>query len=1365
MKNFTLILTFLLFSITLFSQNRFVDSASTCTSSCTGISWPTAFDKLQDALAVASAGDTVFVAKGTYYPDEGVGFVNNNRFQYFDIPDSVVLYGGYPNGGGPRDWIQHPTILSGDIDQNGYVYGNTQHIIYTEYVSEKVVVDGFTITMGYAYGSSNPDRMGAGWCNIGSGNGNVSSPQARNCTFINNRADGGGAIYDDATSYGASSMTIENCKFIDNHADDWGGAIYFNAHHHGQSTPQLTNCYFTNSYSGGAGGAVYVGNGSYSLAAPVFDSCVFDSSYSYNNGGAIYFSSTTGTSNPVFKNCVFNDNETDLNRGGAINLNTYLGQGRATIENCRFTGNIASTYGGAISFNGYQGNYGADVINCIFDRNYSSFQGSGCFNTSCEVSYVNCTFADNDGNIALYASSSNLNITNCIAWDNLYGQIGSDTNSTVLISNSIISSDKYRLVWDDQLGVDGGGNRFKDPLFTNSANGDYSLMTCSPAINSGRNDSLPAGIQFDILGNPRIYNNQTVDVGAVEYMGNPSYIAIDTLTILDHYSCSDTTATALLGVASLGGPGIFVWDNGETTNPAVNLQNIHHKVVVSNPSGCVDSLELSINKHFAGNIFVDSAANGDNSGCDWANAYNNLQDALYHAKPGYTVHVAKGTYYPDQGFDVTDDDQQATFYINDSITVLGGYPTNGGQRYPDSFPTVLSGEIQQDTLFSNNSEKIVTSEGVSDNTEINGLVITAGNIYSWYNIGEADGTESSPVIRNCTFKDNHVTYGVFYNYAYYFGKTNPSIIDCKFIDNQSSNTGILVNSAFYYSECNPLILNCLFQGNSNSYVGGAMVNYASSNGECKPEIINCNFIDNYSGNYGGAIANDQYSTGVCTPVITNCTFYNNGSWYKRSGSITNDACSPVITNCILWGTDTVEVYSGGTSNPVFKNCIIQNSGSANWNSAIGSDGGNNLDSFPAFVDTLNYNVRLSATSPAIDAGDTTGLNIPVYDLDHNYRVSGGNIDIGCYEYGSAPYGTTTFGTDYQTACDSFVWIDGNTYTSNDTTATYTLTNSMGGDSIVTLNLTIYHSTFATDQHLACDSFTWIDGNTYYANNSTATHTILNQQGCDSVITLDLTISNSTSGTDVITACDSYTWIDGVTYYSNNNTATHTLTNASGCDSVITLDLTIFNSTTVTDVITACDSYTWIDGVTYYSNNNTATHTLTTINGCDSVIELHLTIDTVNKGITKSQDTLWANALNASYQWLDCNNGYAVIPGKTSRQFIAPANGNYAVKITENNCTDTSVCVNVTGIGIASIEKPLSFQMLPNPTKGKLELFFDEKIGASQLLVINATGQLVFKQSLSSTDHITITIPGADGVYFLRVQEISGRVHTVKVIKQ
>src|SRR5690606_1261436 len=91
-------------------------------------------------------------------------------------------------------------------------------------------------------------------------------------------------------------------------------------------------------------------------------------------------------------------------------------------------------------------------------------------------------------------------------------------------------------------------------------------------------------------------------------------------------------------------------------------------------------------------------------------------------------------------------------------------------------------------------------------------------------------------------------------------------------------------------------------------------------------------------------------------------------------------------------------------------------------------------------------------------------------------------------------------------------------------------------------------------------------------------------------TVTITVNNSATGTDIQTACNSYTWIDNNTYTASNNTATHTIVGgaANGCDSIVTLNLTINNPTTGTDVQTACNSYTWIDNNTYTASNNTAT---------------------------------------------------------------------------------------------------------------------------------------------------------------------------------
>ena len=163
------------------------------------------------------------------------------------------------------------------------------------------------------------------------------------------------------------------------------------------------------------------------------------------------------------------------------------------------------------------------------------------------------------------------------------------------------------------------------------------------------------------------------------------------------------------------------------------------------------------------------------------------------------------------------------------------------------------------------------------------------------------------------------------------------------------------------------------------------------------------------------------------------------------------------------------------------------------------------------------------------------------------------------------------------------------------------------DTVVNLNLTILNSTSGTDTQTHCDSYTWIDGITYTESNDSATFVLTNSVGCDSIVTLDLTILNATNNTDNQTHCESYTWIDGITYTESNDSATFVLTNSVGCDSLVTLDLTILNATNDTDIQTYCESYTWIDGITYTESNDSATFVLTNSVGCDSIVTLDLTI--------------------------------------------------------------------------------------------------------------------------------------------------------------
>ncbi|MBN4071278.1 FG-GAP repeat protein, partial [Crocinitomix catalasitica] len=208
-------------------------------------------------------------------------------------------------------------------------------------------------------------------------------------------------------------------------------------------------------------------------------------------------------------------------------------------------------------------------------------------------------------------------------------------------------------------------------------------------------------------------------------------------------------------------------------------------------------------------------------------------------------------------------------------------------------------------------------------------------------------------------------------------------------------------------------------------------------------------------------------------------------------------------------------------------------------------------------------------------------------------------------------------------CDSYLWTDGTNYTVS-SIYTQTLTNSAGCDSIATLDLTINNSNASTSIITACDSYLWTDGTTYTAS-GIYTQLLVNTSGCDSLATLDLTINNSTSSTTIVTACDSYLWTDGSTY-SVSGIYTQTLSNSVTCDSIVTLDLTIINSTSSTTVIAACDSYTWTDGITY-SASGTYSQTLINSLGCDSLAVLDLAIfnSTSSTTIVTACDAyLWTN---------------------------------------------------------------------------------------------------------------------------------------------
>ncbi len=123
----------------------------------------------------------------------------------------------------------------------------------------------------------------------------------------------------------------------------------------------------------------------------------------------------------------------------------------------------------------------------------------------------------------------------------------------------------------------------------------------------------------------------------------------------------------------------------------------------------------------------------------------------------------------------------------------------------------------------------------------------------------------------------------------------------------------------------------------------------------------------------------------------------------------------------------------------------------------------------------------------------------------------------------------------------------------------------------------------------CEGETYTDNDFYAIQTGVYTRRLISSTGCDSITTLHLTVNQHTTGIDTIEACNSYTWIDGITYTQSTNSPTYTITNSTGCDSVVTLNLTIHECIyTLTATVFNNDTTGTVTGSGQYLHGDTAT---------------------------------------------------------------------------------------------------------------------------------------------------------------------------------
>ncbi len=336
-----------------------------------GSTWGTACNTLQDALdqTVGGRGDEVWIAAGTYQPDDGVSVTPGNRYASFILRDGVTLAGGFAGTETSleeRDLSTNKTILSGAISPDQADW--SLHVLRSE---GNAALDGLTVSHGNANLEHEVHGNGGGvfsenfilfldHCRLENnsallnGGAIYGEVDALNSTFNGNYAGGsGGAIFGDCE--------LQECDFLQNSTamdyDSYGGAIS------GLLTADQCQFYGNQSMNGGA----------IESEDSLMSNCTLSDNSAGYCGGAIYgFADLTG--------CQVSYNEAFL--GGAI-------LGGASLDECSIEGNLCDGYGGGIAGN-------VTAANSTFYRNFSLAGGGAvCGDASLRSCLISDNFAAN----------------------------------------------------------------------------------------------------------------------------------------------------------------------------------------------------------------------------------------------------------------------------------------------------------------------------------------------------------------------------------------------------------------------------------------------------------------------------------------------------------------------------------------------------------------------------------------------------------------------------------------------------------------------------------------------------------------------------------------------------------------------------------------------------------------------------------------------------------------------------------------------------------------------------------------------------------------------------------------------------------
>ncbi|MHB9049335.1 MAG: right-handed parallel beta-helix repeat-containing protein, partial [Pirellulales bacterium] len=779
-----------------------------------GSSWHNAYRRLQDALALATAGKEIRVAQGVYTPDHGGGRAPGDRLATFQLLSGVALRGGYAGFGAPdpnaHDVAAFETVFSGDLrgdDATGGNGENSYHVVYApNTVDASAILDGFTIRGGNANGADPNNRGGGLYTYAG-------SPTVLNCTFRDNVARGprdadGGGLW----NY-QGSPTVNNCSFIANSADDDGGGLWSY-----EGSPTVINCSFLANVAESDAGGMFNYSGS-----PTVTNCLFSANIAGGGGGAFW----NYEGDPTLTNCTIFANAASHGSGGVWNYD-----GSAAVVNSILWGNTVGARTDESAQITTVAGQPRVAHNCI--QGLSRYQGNG--NTGDDPLLVNPV----QGDYHLQRRSPCIDAGDSTA---VPPAIVTDLGGNPRIRFGSVDMGAYEYQLQHTVYVDTNARGANDGTswanaFVNLQDGLRAAAT-TPSIDEIRvaeGTYRPAGADgprtaaFQLVSNVVVYGSFPTGGGTTGQR--------------------DPAAHPTILSGDLNGDDAAVAEVQDLLSEPTRKENCYHVVTMDSGVSATTLDGFTITAGNADGGYPNNYGGGvygrdDNGGvtltrCTIVGNTAAICGGGMAAYCDLSKCLIRGNASGQDGGGVDGALSLSDCTISGNWAVwYGGGMQNARHVTRCQF---IENSAHDGGAISNATDPLTDCTFLRNSASDEG-----GAIYTW---------DISPTLDRCTFIANTASYGG----ALSQGDCDSRIVNCQFLGNSADMAGAVGH--WGYSEST--LVNSLFSGN-RAETGGAVHLKEGS----VAALLNCTFSLNTG---GGLVIGDNYGAG---PAVTNCIFWGN----------------------------------------------------------------------------------------------------------------------------------------------------------------------------------------------------------------------------------------------------------------------------------------------------------------------------------------------------------------------------------------------------------------------------------------------------------------------------------------------------------